>query len=234
MYLCAGNRSDEAEIKDELLDHTVADVLAFNPRSTNLTILQPQEPLNCIFNVLSKSPRALVVMDSREDILTQTDLFHFAFCHQELFPEEFWRTKAQEFLQTRSTKSSKLTDVGHAIILDKTHAITGFKRMYTHQLDEVAITNENGHLISSLGANDLKGLSKEKIDMLHRPVLLYLKSISKNSHEANVCSPSSSMKQLVERMLNYNTHQIWVVGENDQVKAFITMSDILEHIGEIL
>jgi CBS domain-containing protein len=83
-------------------------------------------------------------------------------------------------------------------------------------------------LAGSLSTSDLKGLKPETLEWLQQPVLLFLSKVHGDRvPEPIVVHSAVSVQQIMEKMVNFKTHRVWVVDGRDQPIGVITMTDIV-------
>jgi len=220
------SKQNKAVVDKSLLQKTAKEVIDFCPESSALHILLPNEPLARVMKVFQSTHRALVVLENSERILTQIDLLRFALANESNFGS-VWAMTAEHVVGALSKPGSEHNPAKPVTIMDSTHAITGLKKMFLHRVNAVGVVNDKNKLVASLNASDLKGLSYHNIDHLDKPVLLFLEAVHHRVPTPNKCSKSASLKTVVERLLEFGTHRIWVVGDQDVPFGVITMSDLI-------
>jgi CBS domain-containing protein len=216
-------------VQTDLLDRPIKEVLDFSiSDEKQLHVLLPNESLSHVLKMLSGKKRALVVAESQVSILTQTDVLRFALTNAlSMFEQQVWSLTADSILKASSKPGSEHDPVKPVTTFDSTHAVTALKKMYLHHINGIAIVNDHNKLVASLSTSDLKGLSHHHLNHLHQPVLMFLTAVHKRVPEPLVCQRTTTFRQIVERLLEFGVHRVWVVDEQSVPVGVITQSDLI-------
>jgi len=74
-------------------------------------------------------------------------------------------------------------------------------------------------LIASLSASDLRGMTPKRLPTLLLPVVDYLAQLPPESHPFQpifTCVPSDKMGAVLQKLVNYHIHRVWVVEPSKQ------------------
>lgn len=87
--------------------------------------------------------------------------------------------------------------------------------------------DSDGALVAEMSAADLRGINPNRIQDLHRPVLVYLKTCQGSLKRPLSCRVKFSLGQLMSGVVRNHAHRSWLVDEEDRPVGCITLSDIL-------
>jgi len=151
-------------------------------------------------------------------ILTQSDLARFFLEHWEKF-------------------SFKDAAVGDTFKEKPVHKITstqsalrGFQSIRLHEVNALAVIDDNGKLVGTLSGSDLRGLSHDKVTNVMLPVAEFLKLQHQTSTVPVTCKSTDTIKSVVERLVAEKVHRVWMVDENQHPKGVISLSDIALYV----
>ncbi|KAG0284347.1 hypothetical protein BGZ96_011282 [Linnemannia gamsii] len=133
-------------------------------------------------------------------------------------------TYAEEYLDEATASKLKRAPVSITI---QSQAWDALQKMSTSHATCVAIVDSDGGLVAEMSAADLRGINPNRIQDLHRPVLVYLKACQGNLKRPLSCRVKFSLGQLMSGVVRNHAHRSWLVDEEDRPVGCITLSDIL-------
>ncbi|KAF9135403.1 hypothetical protein BGW39_003200 [Mortierella sp. 14UC] len=131
---------------------------------------------------------------------------------------------AEEYLDETTAKKLKRTPVSITI---QSQAWDALQKMSTSHATCVAVVDSDGALVAEMSAEDLRGINPNRIEDLHRPVLVYLKTSQGSLKKPLSCRAKFSLGQLMSGVVLHHGHRSWLIDEEDRPVGCITLSDIL-------
>eukprot|EP00163_Fabomonas_tropica_P015339 TRINITY_DN28126_c0_g1_i1.p1 TRINITY_DN28126_c0_g1~~TRINITY_DN28126_c0_g1_i1.p1 ORF type:complete len:341 (+),score=83.46 TRINITY_DN28126_c0_g1_i1:254-1276(+) len=125
----------------------------------------------------------------------------------------------------------------HAVKPDTT-VIDAFRIMNKNALSAIAITDEEGKLLSQLSASDLRGLDPYGVPgaglnilvYLELPVMDFLKQVRKDEHLPSDflvwSTANSTVGRIIEHMSNTNVHRVYLISEYTHLLGVVSITDI--------
>lgn len=106
-------------------------------------------------------------------------------------------------------------------------ALTAFKKIHQDGVSAVAVVNDDGSLVGEVSAADLRGLNRDRLGDLRKPVIAFLTSCKGDLIKPLTCHGKFTLSQVMSGIIHSKTHRAWVVDEDDIPIGVITLSDIL-------
>ncbi|KAF9921723.1 hypothetical protein FBU30_008210 [Linnemannia zychae] len=131
---------------------------------------------------------------------------------------------AEDYLDDATATKLKCTPVSISI---QSQAWYALQQIAISHASCVAIVDTDGGLVAEMSAADLRGINPNRIEELHRPVLVYLKTCQGNLKKPLSCKAKFSMGQLMSGLVRNHGHRSWLVDDEDRPIGCITLSDIL-------
>ncbi|KAF9298362.1 hypothetical protein BGZ88_007015 [Linnemannia elongata] len=131
---------------------------------------------------------------------------------------------ADEYLDEATASKLKRTPVSITI---QSQAWDALQKMSISHATCVAIVDSDGALVAEMSAADLRGINPNRIEDLHRPVLVYLKACQGSLKRPLSCRARFSLGQLMSGVVRNHAHRSWLVDDEDRPVGCITLSDIL-------
>lgn len=157
-------------------------------------------------------------------ILTQMDIIRHLKAHTELLPAAIDCQKTIVELELFSKKSITLVE-------ENTLATSAFKIMAENRYTSVVIVDStSGKAISNLSASSLRGLTSNNIDQITLPVKDFMRVSPRGPRPLVICLPTYKFWDLVDALVDNNSHHAWLVDQNHRPYASISPTDILHLI----
>jgi CBS-domain-containing membrane protein len=106
-------------------------------------------------------------------------------------------------------------------------ALIAFKKIHQDGVSAVAVVGDDGRLVGEVSAADLRGLNRERLSDLTKPVIMFLKSSKGDLTKPLTCHGKFTLSQVMAGIIRSKAHRVWVVDEDDVPIGVITLSDIL-------
>ncbi|KAI8139108.1 hypothetical protein BJV82DRAFT_672972 [Fennellomyces sp. T-0311] len=106
-------------------------------------------------------------------------------------------------------------------------ALSGYKLLAEKNLSGVPIVDEHGNLVGDLCLEDLPGANLDTFDKLTLPCVEYIQH-RQDTLALPVATPATTLRNIIETMLNLDTHRVWIKESEGSGKVIgvISMSDI--------
>lgn len=142
-----------------------------------------------------------------------------------------------EHLRTQNLKAigeRSLIDLGYATselvtIKIEDSVLFALNELVSHNINGLAIVDENGRLVGNFSASNLRGLYYDKFPAFLDSVHDFLTEKSPNSLSPVVGIASSSLIEITNELVASKLHHLWIV-ENFKPVGIIAMSDIMKII----
>ena len=106
--------------------------------------------------------------------------------------------------------------------------------MAHHNVSAVAILNEDGTLLSTLTAKDIKIIDKDALfTKLYKPSREFVglaRPSVKTQYPYYFCHPEDTVEQVILKLSFLRVHRIFVINEERKPVSVISLSDILHAI----
>jgi len=199
----------------------------------------PEETLESLMEHLSyQLHRVLVTTKNNEGkiaykLLSQWDVVKFLWSHMNKFDRE---------VLNKTVKQLKLVNHQNLFpvwcITSDESALYGFKKMYFHKVNAIAVINDKGILEENLSASDLLGITGDTLPLVQLPVMEFLKKVKSIKHKELVtCTVDHHFKDVVTKAMLHKIHRVWIGSETSQPAAMrpigvITLTDIIRTLLE--
>jgi len=112
-------------------------------------------------------------------------------------------------------------------VKESTLAIDALRMLGCAVVSAVAIVDDDGKLVGSLSAADLRGLTESTVSWLHTlPVMEFLQRQHGLVRPPVTCDHKATLKTVVKFMTDNRTHRLWVT-DNGVPDGIVTMTDVL-------
>ncbi|CAG8603043.1 20417_t:CDS:2 [Cetraspora pellucida] len=236
--------------KSSLLQKPIGELIGLTPESTHLTICHPEDSLADLLDLFTHRQihRVLVADKSSVEDPDVGEVIN----EDEVQPCFISQTDVVRFLFQNNHRLGKVLDtmaadvVGKAIRVNENlpferrnllkqpssvtihdQALTAFRKIHQDEVSAVAVVNDDGTIVSEVSAADLRGLNRERLSDLKKPVIMFLVSCKGALIKPFTCHGKFTLSQVMAGILTSKTHRAWVVDEDDVPIGVITLSDIL-------
>ncbi|KAI8824095.1 uncharacterized protein EV422DRAFT_493178 [Fimicolochytrium jonesii] len=172
--------------------------------------------------------RALItdVLNQRKAyLLTQTDIIRFIHANPSVVSASIDLT-----IPIKISLLKQLGDPSSVITMrDNRTVIDGLALMKEKKIAAVPVVDKDGKIVANFSASDLRGITEAGLVELKKPVLEYLKSANGHIRNPILCTPQTSLSEVLELLVTNRIHQLWVVDspENPIPTGVVTRSDII-------
>lgn len=127
---------------------------------------------------------------------------------------------------TKKTLKELGLDVGPVLAIPKGKPlIEAFSNIIENKFYGLAIIDEKGKIVNNISASDVKGLTKETFWNLNLPIEKVLDL--QNKLPPVTCKADISLGEVLQKLVDYKIHRIFVVNDQNQPTNVITLSTIM-------
>ncbi|KAJ3035414.1 hypothetical protein HDV00_004012 [Rhizophlyctis rosea] len=228
----------------EFLTHPVREVIGLSEESSVLHMVKKDEHVSRLISTLSHGVHHVLVepdtSDTEPHIIAQTDLLKYLFSHNESL-ETTLNISAGEVIsrmlrKVRASSQQENLDIHTHPPIPIPHqtltiglqdsALLGFKKMKEHHVTSVGVV-DRGALVSALSAANLRGLTRDRVHEVLKPVLVFLRNSQGEIPEPHICTPRFTLSQVIANMIRLKHHRLFVVDEDQVPVGVISMSDVI-------
>jgi CBS domain-containing protein len=152
-------------------------------------------------------------------ICSQTDILRYLCQHMRVSRED-------------GLSSLKVKDCGpFATVTNITveeRAIDGFLKMIDAKSDACAVLDLDGHLVASLSASDLRGMTNEKLKLILLPAPEFFFAMSGTKPPPPLtCTLEEPLSDVMKKILKATTRRCWLVDETVRPQGLVSMGKII-------
>jgi len=157
-------------------------------------------------------------------ICTQTDILRFIFEHNSREIEE-------EMLDNMKIADCGILGDSVVWITTSDRAIDGYLKMLDTNSNACAVVDQQGRIVASLSASDLRGMTNEKLKSILLPVIQFFTAMTGYKPMAPlVCSPNDMLIPTIRSILKASTRRCWVVDEAFRPLGLLSMGKIISFV----
>jgi len=192
-------------------------------RNNLLQVLPPTTSFRDLVKSLIQNHRVAIGWDDAlEDYITQSDIVKFL--------------KEKDALCELASKTIKDLGLGtsHVISINQNQrAVEAFKKMVINKVSGIAVVDDNSHLVGQISSSDIKCISQtgELVSHLYDTYSHY-KEILINKYNAPdktiTVPPLATFGDVVDTLVKYKLHRVFVVGEDNALISVISLTDVLK------
>jgi len=239
---CQENSEDIDEVVDSL-DYFKQPVKNFLKEiNLELKIISETYTIKKLINILSKYNHHCLVKNNKNEyeVVSQFDLVQYLINHIEKIDGEILDQQASEcsglvlkkylcHVEGRVEQDYiKNVDLPEFVKISyKKTALDGFILMLEKKVECIAITDDNGLIISVLTSGNIRGLNPKALKEVIKPILPFLKSALDDVPEPYTCTENYTIIQLMTKLMHYQTRRLIVVGREGLPTSIVSMSDIV-------
>jgi len=209
-----------AEQPNLFFDTTVDKVIDFSHTNPVLELQATAQLSETIRKMqANKAHRVVVVNERREllSLLTQSDVLAFMAAHLKEMHKELAHLELKDMCARNSNAVISVSE--------DTVALEAFAKLGQNSISAIGVVNQQGVLVTSLSAAQLRGITRQS----YRDLSLKLKDYSviyKAPHFA-VCEPNMKFQELLDLMHREHLYRVFLVDSNKRPASIIALSDII-------
>lgn len=241
-YVAFGSfRVDETSDQFQLFrsaEIPVVDLLSVHNESERIWTLNDTDPIQSCLEPMSKGVHRIIVrqqrtsadgvVTTRSRLLTQSDLVRFLMSYS-----VHGRTPADGTPDARKSLSElHIVDSPNkpsmTAIARTATALEAFRLLEQHSIMSAPVVDEDGSIITSISASDLRGLRSHQLSSVLLPVLEFLKSQRAGALSVPITATlSSSLYDVSMLMILHRIHRVWIVDDAQKPIGVVSMSDVI-------
>jgi len=181
-----------------------------------------------ILNVLTGTGSSVPVeMNKSFYLVSQSDIIRYLYSQKPNFSPLM-----SDLFNTKIGDLGMISPEGILSVPTKTRAFNAMKLLYEANVGAIAIVNRFGILKGNLSASDLRGISQEKLRFLGASVTQFLKVMNASRlHPSSltpiVCSKDDTLLSVLDKVVNFSIHRVWIVDEEKKPIGVVSLTDIL-------
>ncbi|KAI9199628.1 uncharacterized protein BJ171DRAFT_427463 [Polychytrium aggregatum] len=222
-----GNTSlEDAQSK---LDVSIEAAMTLDSESESYRILESdyQDKLHDVLHDFAQGAHRALITDAthrrKSYVFTQTDIIRYVYDHPAIVSPEISLDKTlQQLGLIRSERPVTL-------ISDRESAYDGFKRMAVQKLLALPIVDSANHVVGTLSASDLRGLTDKTLSHLKSPVAEFLQAAARPIPKVEnlVCSPEDTLLKVIQTLTQNRIHRVWVTDEHMKPIGVVSQTDVI-------
>ncbi|CAG8640348.1 6743_t:CDS:2 [Ambispora leptoticha] len=230
--------------KSIFLQKSIGELIGLSPESTHLTIRHPSDSLQellvlfthhkvhrvLVTSQVPSSPDETINDVINEDLIqpcfiSQTDVIRFLVKHNHQLGEILDLPASEAANRASLSRRGGFAALSTITIHDQ--ALTAFRKIYEDKVNAVAILNDEGMLVGEISAADLRGLNRNRLNDLKKPVIMFLNTCKGGLIKPLTCRQRYTLSQVMSGIMLSKVHRAWFVDDDDIPIGVITLSDIL-------
>ncbi|KAL1916603.1 uncharacterized protein VTP21DRAFT_5794 [Calcarisporiella thermophila] len=246
----------EVLLSSDFLVQPLRDVIECLPKSTKLHTVSLNDSLPSLLNLMTyrRIHRVLVDIDPPR-LVSQMDVMRYLFRNNHMLGRILdmpansvvnYALKLNGGLSNLETEHEQWRNnlLAHPVVADVyTTAWSAFARMRQEKVGAIALVSkcnhnipgevdrlggERGEVVAELSLEKLRGLNRNRVGDLFRPVMMFLEfSQGDNLPMPLFCREGFTLSQIMGGMMRQGAHHAWVVDANDAPMGCVSLSDIL-------
>jgi CBS domain-containing protein len=239
------NGSTRLGSKADFLDKPIGELIGLTPESTHLNICNFWEPLTNLLDRFTRRKIHRVLVRERRCIedeevsettdepmtyyLSQSDVVQFLHANNHMLGEILDAPAsdvANRGLRLQANGRYELLERPSSITIHD-RALDAFRKIHRDRVNAVAVINDDGCLVGEVSAADMRGLNRDRVDDLMRPIVAFLNTSLGGMPEPLTCRSKFTLSQVMAGITRSKTHRVWLVDDDEVPIGVITLTDIL-------
>merc|ERR1712137_54007 len=228
----------DADDASQAIKRRCADAIGKTNEGKSLWCLGSDQTLWFSLEPLSKNVHRLLYSwnfsgSSRCSVITRTDLIRFIWSNLGSFATEFNMT-VKEAIATAGNVRARPIDTVYTSTTSR--LVDALVTMEETQVSALPVVNEHHQVVGSFSLSDFRGLTSNGLHNLRPMSLVQFLSIQQDGtleqpiRKPVVCRLEERLVDVLQRMLDYRVHQMWVTSEQSILLDVLSMSDVLTAI----
>ncbi|RUO97193.1 hypothetical protein BC936DRAFT_140836 [Jimgerdemannia flammicorona] len=106
-------------------------------------------------------------------------------------------------------------------------ALQAFSHISSTDVQAVVVVDDDGEVVGEISAGDLRGLNRNRVMDLVRPVIMFLRNTQGQLFRPLMCHARFTLSQCVSALVKGEAHRVWMVDEEERPIGVVTLSDVL-------
>lgn len=209
----------------------VKELLKLNPAEQCIYCYEPTELLQSVFDPMSNGVRRILVSEKEGPrtiyrSLSQFDVIRYIGSHLSAIRGqsivEIEKSIEELGLCKNIAEPEKMT-----VILNSDVALQGFRVLALKNLLAAPVVDENGQVVTTISASDLRGMASPKLKNVLLPTSQFLEKTRGGVILPVTCYATDSLKICLAKIITAKVHRLWVVNEKGQPIGTLSVTDII-------
>lgn len=237
-YVAFGSFRVDADSTDQFTlfrsaEVPVADLLAVHNESGRIWTLNDTEPILACLEPMSKGVHRIIVRQhdgdiTRSRLLTQSDVVRFLMSYSIYGRRDADGTPDAK----KSLGELHLIDSPNklpiVIIPSSFTTLEAFRTLEQHSIMAAPVVDEQGAIVTTISASDLRGLRSHQLSSILLPVIDFLKKQRGGVLQVPITSTvSASLYDVSTLMVIHRIHRVWITDEAKKPIGVVSMSDVI-------
>jgi CBS domain-containing protein len=155
-------------------------------------------------------------------ICTQTDILRFVVDH-------LGEIHSEDIVDSQVRDCGRFLPVVSISVNDR--AIDGFLKIIESRINACAVLDQEGRIVATLSASDLRGLTHHKLKYILLPVMQFLPAMTgKRAEMPLTCRVGDNLLQTMKRIVRASTRRCWVVDDYYRPIGYLSMGTVINYI----
>ncbi|KAI9308589.1 hypothetical protein BJ944DRAFT_236855 [Cunninghamella echinulata] len=231
----------QADAKTNFFQLQILEAIGQTEESSKLVTVQLSDSLEYVLSLFSEhgAHRVLVQQTNEQQpiLLSQMDVIRYLQSHNHhlgsildetvpsLVEKSLIRKRHQSLLQNRhySDKNQQVVSLNF-----KTTAMNAFLQIANNpHISALPIVDDINTLVGEISPQDLRGLNRDRLQELTKPVLMFLKSRNGDLYAPVTVHHRFTLSQIMAAIVLRNAYRLWWIDQDGHIKGVITLTDVL-------
>jgi len=214
---------DEATTELRNLNRPISQLLGLTTEGRSLWIVEPTTSLKGLCEPFARDVHRVLVPQKDDEgknayrVLSQSDVVSYIYKNRHEVAGKMSKKLSELGIQPKPVVS----------ITASTTALEGFKTMSLEKVTALAIT-DNGNLVGTLSASDLRGLTRRRLQKVVAPVKQFLESMHGSIRDPLTTTLDSTLDQALSLIVTEGVHRLWIVDAQKEVIGILSLTDIIK------
>ncbi|EGG18788.1 hypothetical protein DFA_02527 [Cavenderia fasciculata] len=201
---------------------SVAEVLKYNREP--FVPLFVNSPIQLLIHIMTQRVSQVAIMSNETvvvDIVSRLNVIKFIYDNIEALGN-----KSSASLSSLSLLSKSITTINSSQkVIDALH------KLNNEHITEIAVVNDDGHLIGSFSSSDLRKLSIYTFNRCLEPISMFIK-VSEDPlaiDESIIINPSSTLRSTIRKFVESESPILWIVDNQNKPVSAVTQLSLLKY-----
>ncbi|KNC98665.1 uncharacterized protein SPPG_06346 [Spizellomyces punctatus DAOM BR117] len=220
----------------DFLQHPVREAIGLTRESERVWTIDEDETILSLLTLMSNGIHRVLIPHTPHTtsrLVTQTDLLRFLFANNHHF-DTILCIDANKIMNKQQSQHPAHENGIHGLscttISMHSRTIQGFKKMRNEGVRSLGVVDEEGILVATLSASDLRGLNQSRLDQVLNPPLVFLRHVHGTLPPPHTCTQRFTLGQVIAYLLFQNLLRVFVIEGtalgNPKPVGVISMSDV--------
>jgi len=216
--------NDITHLGEKFMNHTIRDLTDRSDNDVYAAVVA-EEQAHRLVRLFGLGVHRVALLDMKgtlTNVISQSDVIRYLNANLGLLGDN----------GSKSIKDLNMISADELVVADADQpAVAAFKLLATNLVSAIPLVDKQGVLAGTLSVSDLR-LLQEDLTPLQLSALQY-KSI-KEPLPHIVCTPSSTLNDVISTIADSNVHRVWVVDESNKPVSVISITNICEFLSRFI